>query len=98
MYLDEKKLQGWFARNAQRVSLTTDTWTSLHKVNYMCLTAHFIDPEWNLHKKILNFYPILSHKGIQIGEMIEKCLLDWGIDKLLTVTVDNASSNDTAVA
>ncbi|KAL4581977.1 hypothetical protein LXL04_006513 [Taraxacum kok-saghyz] len=99
VYVDEKKkLQKWFASTGQRVSLTTDTWTSLQRVNYMCLTAHFIDPDWNLHKKILNFCPILSHKGSQIGELIEKCLLDWGIDKLLAITVDNASSNDTAVA
>ncbi|XP_017648042.1 zinc finger BED domain-containing protein RICESLEEPER 2-like [Gossypium arboreum] len=28
---------------------------------------------------------------------IEKCLLNWGIDKLFTVTVDNASSNDVAI-
>ncbi|KAG8489788.1 hypothetical protein CXB51_017955 [Gossypium anomalum] len=35
-----------------------------------------------------------SHKGESIGIVIEKCLLNWGIDKLFTVTVDNASSND----
>ncbi|MBA0788986.1 hypothetical protein Gotri_027040, partial [Gossypium trilobum] len=31
-----------------------------------------------------------SHKGESIGIVIEKCLLNWGIDKLLIVTVDNA--------
>uniref|UniRef100_A0A9I9EA04 Zinc finger BED domain-containing protein RICESLEEPER 2-like n=1 Tax=Cucumis melo TaxID=3656 RepID=A0A9I9EA04_CUCME len=29
---------------------------------------------------------------------IEKCLEGWGIDRLFTVTVDNASSNDVAIA
>ncbi|KAK5838261.1 zinc finger BED domain-containing protein RICESLEEPER 2-like [Gossypium arboreum] len=29
--------------------------------------------------------------------VIEKCLLNWGIDKLFTVTVDNASSNDVVI-
>ncbi|KAH1120986.1 hypothetical protein J1N35_004146 [Gossypium stocksii] len=38
-----------------------------------------------------------SHKGESIGMVIEKCLLNWGIDKLFTVTVDNASSNDVAI-
>ncbi|KAL4556060.1 hypothetical protein LXL04_038700 [Taraxacum kok-saghyz] len=58
VYLNErKKLRKWFASTGQRVSLTTDTWTSLQRVNYI-------------------------HKGSQIGELIEKCLLDWGIDKL----------------
>ncbi|KAG8497237.1 hypothetical protein CXB51_008430 [Gossypium anomalum] len=37
------------------------------------------------------------HKGESIGMVIEKCLLNWGIDKLFTVTVDNASSNDVAI-
>ncbi|KAI8546962.1 hypothetical protein RHMOL_Rhmol07G0160200 [Rhododendron molle] len=32
--------------------------------------------------------------GDTLGRMVEECLLDWGIDKFLTVTVDNASSNN----
>ncbi|WRX10852.1 zinc finger protein [Theobroma cacao] len=81
-----------------RVSLTTDTWTSIQRENYLCLTAHFIDNDWKLHKRILNFCPIYSHKGEAIGKMIEKCLRDWGISKVFTITVDNASSNDVAIA
>ncbi|KAF7801920.1 zinc finger BED domain-containing protein RICESLEEPER 2-like [Senna tora] len=37
-------------------------------------------------------------KGESIGSKIENCLLSWGIDRVFTITVDNASSNDTAVA
>ncbi|KAL0423628.1 UNVERIFIED_CONTAM: putative AC transposase [Sesamum radiatum] len=33
----------------------------------------------------------------EVGLGVEKCLLDWGIDKIFTVTVDNASSNDGAI-
>ncbi|KAA0035954.1 thiamine biosynthetic bifunctional enzyme TH1 [Cucumis melo var. makuwa] len=33
-----------------------------------------------------------------IGKTIEKNLKDWGIERVITLTVDNASSNDTAVA
>ena len=29
--------------------------------------------------------------------MVESCLLKWGIDRLLTITVDNVSSNDVAI-
>ncbi|XP_021722397.1 zinc finger BED domain-containing protein RICESLEEPER 2-like [Chenopodium quinoa] len=32
-----------------------------------------------------------------IGKEIEKCLLDWGLQKVMCITVDNASSNDTAI-
>ena len=39
-----------------------------------------------------------SHKGKDIGKMVETCLQEWGIEnKISTVTVDNASSNDVAV-
>ncbi|KAL4291279.1 hypothetical protein GQ457_14G015580 [Hibiscus cannabinus] len=63
----------------------------------MCLTAHFIDDTWKLHKMIINFCPIAGHSGELIGRAIEKCLLEWGLKRILTVTVDNASSNDLAV-
>uniref|UniRef100_A0A803MBM2 hAT-like transposase RNase-H fold domain-containing protein n=1 Tax=Chenopodium quinoa TaxID=63459 RepID=A0A803MBM2_CHEQI len=63
----------------------------------MCLTAHFIDDEWNLHKRINNFCPVAGHFGELIGKFVEKCLLEWNLKRVLTVTVDNASSNDLAI-
>ncbi|XP_048496333.1 zinc finger BED domain-containing protein RICESLEEPER 2-like [Beta vulgaris subsp. vulgaris] len=56
----------------------------------------FIDNDWKLNKRILIFF-ISSHKGEAIGKDIEKCLLAWGIENVMTVTADNASSNDTAI-
>ena len=32
-----------------------------------------------------------------IGRMVESCLLKWGIDRLFTITADNANSNDVAI-
>uniref|UniRef100_A0A803MR43 Transposase n=1 Tax=Chenopodium quinoa TaxID=63459 RepID=A0A803MR43_CHEQI len=79
----------------QRIFVTTDTWTGIQRINYMCLTGHFIDIEWKLHKMILNFCPIYNHKGKAIAKGVEECLTSWGVDeKLFTITVDNASSND----
>ena len=80
--------------SAYMVSLTTDTWTSIQNINYMVLTAHFIDVNWMLHKRILNFCVIPNHKGESISRLLEECLVEWGIEKILTITVDNASSND----
>uniref|UniRef100_A0A803KUW4 hAT-like transposase RNase-H fold domain-containing protein n=1 Tax=Chenopodium quinoa TaxID=63459 RepID=A0A803KUW4_CHEQI len=39
----------------------------------------------------------LEKKGEVIGIAVEKCLLEWGINKVMTITVDNASSNDVGV-
>ncbi|CAA0824225.1 Unknown protein [Striga hermonthica] len=80
-----------------RVSITTDTWTSIQNINYMVVTAHFIDSDFHLHKRVLNFCKITSHKGEDIGRCLEEKLVEWGISKVFTVTVDNASSNDVAV-
>ena len=80
-----------------RVCLTTDTWTSIQNLNYMCLTCHFIDDAWKLHKRILNFCQVEDHKGETIGRKIEMSLREWGIDGIFTLTVDNASSNLTTI-
>ena len=77
--------------------MTTDTWTSLQNLNYMVVSAHFIDRDWTYQKKILNFCPITNHKGDTIGKAVESYLLKWDIDQLFTNTVDNASSNDMAI-
>ncbi|KAF2306561.1 hypothetical protein GH714_019458 [Hevea brasiliensis] len=37
-------------------------------------------------------------EGDAIGRAIETCLLEWGLDKIFTITVDNASSNDIAIS
>ncbi|CAI0401485.1 unnamed protein product [Linum tenue] len=81
----------------QRVCLTTDTWSSNQNINYMCLTAHWIDEAWVLHKRILNLCTIANHKGETIGQAIEGCLKEWGLHKIFTITVDNASTNDSAI-
>ena len=59
----------------------------------MCLTAHFIDSDWKIHKTILSFCLVQNHKGETLGKAVEMCLLDWGIDKILTITVDNTASD-----
>ncbi len=97
--MEKQKLQRFLRKSCQRISVTTDTWTSVTNANYMCLTAHFIDNEWKLQHRVLNFCVIDSHRGDEIAREIEDCLRPWGLcEKLFTVTVDNASSNDVACA
>ncbi|TQD72520.1 hypothetical protein C1H46_041927 [Malus baccata] len=61
--------------SAHRICLTTDIWTSTQNTNYMVLTSHFIDHEWNMHKRIINFCVIPNHYGTTIAKLIESCLL-----------------------
>lgn len=98
LYLDEKqKLKAFFKSDCNRVALTTDCWTSIQNLNYLTLTAHFVDNEWKYQKRIISFTVIPNHKGETVGRKIEEVLRDWGIRNVSTITVDNATSNDVAV-
>ncbi|CAL8076432.1 unnamed protein product [Prunus armeniaca] len=60
-------------------------------------SSHFIDDSWKLYKRIINFCQITNHRGEAIGRLVEDCLHDWGIDKVFTITLDNATANDGAI-
>jgi hypothetical protein len=94
-YYEEKaKLKLFFQEQCERVCITTDCWTSQQQDSYMTVTSHFIDKEWKLHKKIIGFFKVKGHRGEDIGKHLLTCLMEWGLDKVMTITVDNASSND----
>lgn len=60
----------------------------------MYLTCHFVDSNWKLHKRILNFCIVDNHKGKTIGKMVESCFEDWNTEDIFTLSMNNASSND----
>lgn len=96
IFLEEKEKMKKILKK-QRISLTTDTWTSNQNLNYMVLTAHWIDQQWQLQRRVINFCLLDDHKGDTIGRKIEECLLQWGVDRIFTITVDNASFNNGAI-
>jgi thiamine monophosphate kinase len=63
------------------------------------LTAHFINKDWVLTKKVLNFsFMPPPHNGSSLSNMIHDLLEEWGIEKkIFTITLDNASTNDRCV-
>ncbi|XP_042969171.1 zinc finger BED domain-containing protein RICESLEEPER 1-like [Carya illinoinensis] len=82
-----------------RISLTSNLWTSITTDGYMCITAHFLDKNWVLQKRVLNFsFMPPPHNGISLSEKIYNLLCEWGIQhKIYVLTLDNASSNDVSV-
>ncbi|KAL7238995.1 hypothetical protein ACSBR2_004984 [Camellia fascicularis] len=55
------------AMKGRRICFTTNTWTSIQNLCYMCLTAHFIDDNWKLQKRIINFQQVEDYKGETLG-------------------------------
>ena len=73
LYIREKESLRKVLMAGQRVCLTTET--SIQNLNYIYLTAHYIDVDWVYHKKILNYCLVPDHKGETIGRVVESCLL-----------------------
>ena len=67
-----------------RMCIIMDTRTSIQSLNNMCLTCHFIDDDWKLHKRILNFCQVEDYKGETICRKIEMSLHEWGINGIFT--------------
>lgn len=82
----------------QRVSLTTDIWVApTTGFSYMVITSHWIDSDWCLKKLIIGFKNVTDHKGKTIIKVLLECLADWRIEKVFTITVDNATANTSAL-
>ena len=96
--LEKKKLMS-LLKGVSKISITTDLWKSNQKIQYMVVTGHFIDFNWVLQKRVLNFCNVPPpHTGVIIADALNKCFNEWGIEnKICSITVDNASYNDVCV-
>ncbi|KAL7585178.1 zinc finger BED domain-containing protein RICESLEEPER 2-like [Lactuca sativa] len=62
---EKGKFKKLFELLPRRISLTVDLWSSINTDGFLCVTSHFIDEEWKLQKRILNFqYMPPPHNGL----------------------------------
>ncbi|KAG4207396.1 hypothetical protein ERO13_A03G062801v2 [Gossypium hirsutum] len=83
------------------ICLTSDNWNSEHTNDeYICITAHWVDENWKLKKRIIRFRALFSpYDCLNIANELVLCLSQWGIDKkIFSFTLDNASYNDVMVS
>lgn len=80
-----------------RISLTVDFCTTNQTMDYICITAHYIDSEWKVQKRIIRFCTIEKpHDAFNIYNVILKSIRYYNIeDKLFSITLDNAPLNKT---
>uniref|UniRef100_A0A7N0VBJ8 BED-type domain-containing protein n=1 Tax=Kalanchoe fedtschenkoi TaxID=63787 RepID=A0A7N0VBJ8_KALFE len=86
IYLKEKqKVYEMMQRLQGRISIAVDMWTYPETAGYLCLTAHYIDNDWKLGKKILNFVTLdSSYTDDLLSEIIIKCLMEWNLESNLS--------------
>ncbi|KAH7543966.1 hypothetical protein JRO89_XS15G0073100 [Xanthoceras sorbifolium] len=96
---EKQKMNDMLSKLHSRINLAVEIWSSAEKAEYLCLTAHYIDENWILQKKILNFVTLdSSHTEDMLPEVIIRCLMDWNIDsKLFALTFDDCSTDDDIV-
>ncbi|XP_057473026.1 zinc finger BED domain-containing protein RICESLEEPER 2-like isoform X1 [Actinidia eriantha] len=93
--LEKNILKDILEHSKPRVCLTFDTWTSSKDLPYMAIRVHFIDKGWKLHKRIINFVLVpVKESGENLADVIIRCLLEWNIKKICTITLDNCTTND----
>ncbi|GJX15972.1 zinc finger BED domain-containing protein RICESLEEPER 2-like protein [Tanacetum coccineum] len=94
-------IDGFLNLNA-RVNITTDVWSAGHGLpgSYLCVTAHWIEPStWQMMKRVIAFedFPI-PHTGGRLARMLRNTFVRFNlVDKVLSITLDNASNNTSAI-
>ncbi|KAJ6649066.1 putative AC transposase, partial [Pseudolycoriella hygida] len=93
-----KEMVAYLKEVPGKLSFTIDAWTSKNVLPFMAIRAHWINSEWVYETVLLDFWHIEgSHKGTNFGEIFLKCLerFEIPLSKVLALTMDNVSSNDT---
>ncbi|KAL2925252.1 putative AC transposase, partial [Bienertia sinuspersici] len=82
-----------------RVCFTCDCWSACTSRGFLTLTAHFVDNNWNLKSRILNFrYFPPPHRGVDISLFVVGLIKEWGLEtKVFSMNCDNAGAMDVMV-
>lgn len=81
-----------------KFSFTVDAWTSKNIHPFMAIRAHWISKEWELKSALLDLaYIDGEHSGSNLSDIFMECLERFNIAlaKLMSITLDNATNNDT---
>jgi hypothetical protein len=84
---------------ASSIALTSNIWSGNAKEDYISVVTHYVSADWELQKKVIGLRLIeVRHTGENIAEKFACVVQEFGmIDKIYSVTLDNASSNAKAM-
>jgi len=96
---DRLKLKENFKTCTFSVSLTSNIWAGRAKEDYLSVVAHYVNPNWEMEKRIIGLTLIeSSHTGENIVECIIKVIEEFELsEKIFSITLDNASANTSAM-
>ena len=80
LFEDERDKVRELLQPIERVSLTTDTWTTTNNVTILGITIHWIDDMWRLHEQVLAVEELgVSHQGIILVEVVHRVLEEYNL-------------------
>ena len=80
LFEDERDKVRELLQPIERVSLTTDTWTTTNNMTILVITIHWIDDMWRLHEQLLIVEELgVSHQGIILAEMVHRVLEEYDL-------------------
>jgi hypothetical protein len=88
-------------KDVQLISFTTDCWTSKNMKSFIALTYHYLNESFEMVSGLLDFIPIVGkHSGKSLANSLIQVFQNFGIhqNQVFTITVDNASNNDTLIS
>jgi hypothetical protein len=82
------------------VCLTSDIWSGNAKEDYLSVVVHYVSADWELEKREIGLSLIdCSNNGVNIADRVDSVVTEFGLnDKVFSVTLDNASSNASAMS
>ena len=79
-HTQRENFKTFFFKFEGKICLTSDIWISLTHTGFLCITAHYIDSECKLNKRIILFKTISSlHSGKNIATLINDEIIDLDI-------------------
>lgn len=87
-------------KNDGKISFIIDCWTSSNQFPFQGVLARWINDDWELCTTVLDLTILSgSHEGVNIAAAFWKVIKDYNlVEKLLSVTTDNAYNMDTMFA
>ena len=80
---------------AKYVAFTTDLWTSIQNIAYMCVTVHWLTPDWHLRSAIMQTQEMgEKHTGQNLSVRLIDAAREWGIaESQIAATVHDNGAN-----
>ncbi len=91
------QLKNDLAQTCESISLSLDVWTSSNHLSILAIIGHWLTEDFEYRERLIEFKEIIGpHTGENMAEIVEDTLVELGIEgKLLTITADNATNNET---